>query len=87
MANEKGGTDGWKIERCYMKGTEKEMIDLICGDFFICYAPVESEKFLSLPDDLARKYKDMFKYPERFFQTENGIKAVPFKPIQRDNER
>ena len=87
MASEKGGKDGWKIERCYMKGTEKEMIDLICGDFFICYAPIDSEKFLSLPDDLARKYKDMFKYPERFFQTENGIKAVPFKPIQRDNER
>ena len=87
MASEKGGKDGWKIEKCYMKGTEKEMIDIIFGDFFICYAPIESEKFQSLPDDLAQKYKDMSKYPERFFKTENGIKAVPFKPIKRENER
>lgn len=87
MKDEKGGKDGWKIERCYMKGTEREMMDIIFGDFFICYAPFESEKYLSLPEDMMRKYRDMFKYPERFFRTDDGIKAVPYKPIQRDNER
>ena len=30
---------------------KKEMVDIICGKFFICYAPPESESFQSLPDD------------------------------------
>ena len=41
MAKEHGGKDGWKIERCYMKDdSKKQMLDVIAGKFFICYAPV-----------------------------------------------
>ena len=28
-----------------------KILDIIAGPFFICYAPIESEKFLSLPQD------------------------------------
>lgn len=87
MAAERGGKDGWKIERCYMKDESRSMIEIMAGDFFIAYAPIESEKFLSLPPDLEKKYSEKFKYPERFFKTENGIAAVPFKPIAKDKER
>lgn len=88
MADEMGGKDGWKIERCYMKDdSRREMLDIIAGKFFICYAPIESEKFLSLPDNLAQKYKEMFKYPERFYQTAKGIEAKPFKPKSLEMER
>lgn len=67
MADEHGGKDGWKIERCYMKDPEsREMVDIIFGQFFVCYAPAESEKFLSLPKELAQKYEARFKFPERF---------------------
>lgn len=85
MAAERGGKDGWKIERCYMK--EKEMIEIMAGDFFICHAPVSAARFMSLPPDLAKKYSEKFRYPENFFRTENGIKAVPFKPVSKDMER
>ncbi len=88
MANEKGGADGWKIERCYMRDDSKrEMLDIIAGKFFVCYAPIESEKFKSLPEDLARKYEQMFKYPETFVRTDEGIKAIPFKPKSKEMER
>lgn len=89
MAAEYGGENGWKIERCYMKDTSyREMVDIICGKFFVCYAPPESEKFLSLPDDMARKYKEQFKYPERFFKDFSGnIVAEPFKPKSKEHER
>lgn len=87
MADERGGKDGWKVERCYMKEDSREMIEIMAGDFFIAYAPVSSEKFLSLPDDMAKKYSEKFRYPENFFRTENGIKAVPFKPVSKDMER
>lgn len=85
MTDERGGKDGWKIERCYMK--EREMIEIMAGDFFICHAPISSEKFLSLPPDLEKKYSEKFRYPEKFVQTDKGIKAIPYKPAARDMER
>ena len=85
MAAEKGGKDGWQIERCYMK--EREMIEIMAGDFFICHAPISSEKFMSLPPDLTKKYSEKFRYPEKFVRTEDGIKAIPYKPVARDMER
>ena len=88
MAKEHGGKDGWKIERCYMKDdSKKQMLDVIAGKFFVCYAPIESETFQSLPKDLAQKYERMFKYPETFVRTQNGITAVPFKPKSKEMER
>lgn len=87
MAEEFGGKDGWKVERCYMKDDSREMIDIIAGDFFIAAAPIESESFESLTPELAKKYQEKFKNPERFFRTETGIAAVPYKPVSKDMER
>ena len=87
MADELGGKDGWKVERCYMKDDSREMIDIIAGDFFIAAAPIESESFESLTPELAKKYQEKFKNPERFFHTETGIAAVPYKPVSKEMER
>ena len=64
MYDECGTKSGWKVERCYIKDNNKEAIDVIFGPFFICYAPFEIEKFLSLPENLAKKYQDIFKNPD-----------------------
>ena len=87
MADERGGKDGWKIERCYMKENEKEIIEVMAGDFFLAYAPIEAEHFQSLPDDLMAKYREKFKFPERFAMTVNGIVATPFRPQRDEVER
>ena len=80
MADEHGGKDGWKIEKCYVKDdSNREMLDIIAGKFFIAYAPIESEKFLSMPKELARKYEEKFKYPERFYKSLDGIEAKPYR--------
>ena len=52
------------------------MQEVICGSFFICHAPVDSEEFKSLPEDMKKKYMEKFKAPERFFMTAEGINAV-----------
>ncbi|NLD19977.1 MAG: DUF3846 domain-containing protein [Clostridiales bacterium] len=57
-----------------------EMQDIIAGPFFVCYAPIESEKFLSLTPELEAKYKEKFQFPEQFFRTPEGIKAMKFIP-------
>ena len=61
--------------------------DIIFGQFFIAYAPIESENFQSLPKNLAEKYKEKFKYPERIAKVNGEIVAVPFKPVRADKER
>lgn len=76
------------IEKCYVKDdSNREMLDIIAGKFFIAYAPIESEKFLSMPKELARKYEEKFKYPERFYKSLDGIEAKPYKPVSKDMER
>lgn len=87
ISSEHGGKDGWKVERCYIKEDSREMIDIMAGTFFIAHAPIESESFESLPKNLAEKYRAKFKYPEQFFRTDDGIKAVPFKPVRDDRDR
>lgn len=81
------GENAWKIEKCYLNEASREMLDIICGKFFICHAPYEAERFQSLPPDLAEKYREKFKFPERFMRVNNEIVAVPFKPVRADKER
>lgn len=58
ICNEEGKMRGLPLNRAvYMQDNDKkEMVDIICGKFFICYAPPESESFQSLPDDMMKKY-------------------------------
>ena len=81
------GENAWKIEKCYMMEPSREIQDIICGKFFITYALFDAERFQSLPPDLAEKYREKFKYPERFMRVNNEIVAVPFKPVRADKER
>ena len=52
ICNEEGKMRGLPLNRAvYVQDNDKkEMVDIICGKFFICYAPPESESFQSLPD-------------------------------------
>ena len=81
ICNEEGKITGLPLNR----GIENEngqLIEIIAGPFFIAYAPLESEEFLSLPSDLEEKYKEKFRRPERFFKTPAGIKAVKYEPAE-----
>lgn len=78
MQDEKGGAEGWKIERCYMKESEREMIEIMAGTFFIC--DCSGENFGSLNDDQLKKYTELFKLPERFARINDEILAVPYTP-------
>ena len=74
------------IQEPYM--TEPE---IICGDFFLCYAPYDSERFLSLPKDLQEKFCEKFYYPEIFYRTDTEIIGRKYDPLpesmNRDQQR
>ena len=86
ICNEEGKMNGLPLNRAVYNEQTHEMLDIVVGDFFITYAPIESEKFLSLPKEMADKYAKLFKNPEKFFRTDDGIKAIPFSPA-KDKER
>ncbi|WP_302972283.1 DUF3846 domain-containing protein [Ruminococcus sp.] len=86
ICNEEGKISGLPLNRA-VYDSENQMIEIMAGDFFICHAPFTSEKFLSLPPDLAKKYSEKFRYPEQFVRTDKGIAAIPYKPKSKDLER
>lgn len=56
ICNEESKMNGLPLNRA-IYSEDKEMIDIIAGTFFICYAPFDSEHFLSLPENLAKKIR------------------------------
>ena len=79
MKDEHGGTNGWKIEKCYVYQDEKEIIDIIAGNFLIVNAPLESEHYESLSFGQLQKYRKKFENPEhfvRYFQIHAEIQPV-----------
>lgn len=86
ICNEEGKVNGLPLNRA-VYDSEHKIIDIIVGDFFICHAPFASEKFQSLPPDLAKKYSEKFRHPEQFVRTDKGITAIPYKPKGKDLER
>ncbi len=83
VCNEEGKLMGLPPNRA-IYGEDGCLLDVMSGTFFICYAPIESEKFLSLPPDMEKKYTEMFKSPEEFFRTSEGIKVVKTEPKGRE---
>lgn len=86
ICNEEGKMTGMPLNRA-IYGEDGQLLDIIAGPFFIAYAPIESEKFLSLPEDLKEKYMHQFKEPEAFFRTASGLKVVPMVSCRDEIER
>lgn len=89
ICDEDGKINGEELNRAiYANDASGEktpdMVDIIAGTFLLAYAPFESEKFCSLPDDLLEKYEKLFHCPEYFFRTDKGIKAAKYEPISID---
>lgn len=86
VCNEEGKINGMQLNRG-IYGEDGQLMDIIVGPFFIAYAPIESEKFLSMPDELKAKYEGKFREPEQFFRTRDGIKAIKIGAADKEYER
>lgn len=85
VCNEEGKMRGMELNRG-ISDQNGRLQDIIAGPFFICYAPVESEKFLSMPPDLEEKMRKKFEFPERFFVSGNRIQSKQSEPKKQDRE-
>ena len=84
IVNEEGKMIGLPLNRG-IRNEKGRLQDIVAGDFFICYAPIESERFLSMPPDLEKKYKEMFDLPEMFMMDGKEIKAIKYEPGGKNN--
>ena len=57
---------GYPLNRM-LTDEDGEVYDIVHGTFFLC--GLGRDNFISIPDDLAKKYAEKFKYPELFFRT------------------
>ena len=64
ICNEEGKINGLPLNRAIYDEETHEMIEIIAGDFFIVYAPQNSDSFTSLPEELMDKYYSLFLTPE-----------------------
>ncbi len=87
MKDEHGGKDGWKIERCYLYNDEKEIIDIMAGNFLIVNAPPESEHYESLSFGQLQKYRQKYENPEHIVRINGEIMAIPYKAEKQKNNR
>lgn len=79
VCNEEGKTMGLTLNRG-ITDENGQLLDIIAGDFFICYAPIESEKWLDLPPELEKKYMEKFFLPEEFRKENGKIKVTKYDP-------
>ena len=84
ICNEEGKMLGLPLNRG-IRSDEGQLQDIIAGDFFICYAPIESERFLSMPPELEEKYKEKFDLPEMFMMENGVIETIKYEPDGKNN--
>ena len=77
VCNDEGKLMGLRPNRAVFD-EDGHVLDVIRGPFFICYAPIESESFLSMPEDLEKEFQKRFDLPEIIYRTNDGFQVVRY---------
>lgn len=62
---------------------DKEILDIIAGKFFIAYAPIESESFLSMPKDLMKNMRISSGIRSVFIRRTRALKRKHISQFQK----
>ena len=72
ICHEEGKLLSLPLNRALRSPDTGEIYDIIAGDFFLCAAPQDSERFESLTDDQLERYAQIFRTPEIFLSAPGG---------------
>ena len=64
ICNDEGKLAGLPQNRPLKHPETGEIYDIVCGTFFLCSAPSDSENFESLSEELIEKYTKLFALPK-----------------------
>ena len=72
ICHEEGKLLHLPLNRALRSPDTGEIYDIIAGDFFLCAAPPDSERFESLTDNQLERYAQVFRTPELFLSGPGG---------------
>lgn len=85
ICDDEGKLTGRPLNRALRDEDTKEIYDIIAGTFFVCSC--KEPRYTSLSTDQQRRYLNLYKWPETFFNINGKIAAVPIKPRDRGEAR
>lgn len=76
VCNDEGKLMALPANRALRDGDGK-LYDIVCGTFFLCGAPPDSEDFISLTTEQMERYQQRFLHPELFLNLGGEILCLP----------
>ena len=56
-----------------------QIYDIVCGTFFLCGAPADSDHFIGLTPEQIKQYQEQFHTPEMFWGVNGRIVCLPME--------
>lgn len=60
-----------------LRDKDGQIYDIVCGTFFLCGAPADTDHFTSLTWEQIERYRKLFYTPEMFWGMDGHIVCIP----------
>lgn len=77
ICNDEGKLLNLPLNRA-LRDSNGAIYDIVVGTFFLCTAPVDSDRFESLTDEQSQTCLERFAMPERFIMVNGDIFVLPY---------
>ena len=77
ICNEEGKLLNLALNRA-LRDDEGNVYDIISGTFFLCAAPLDSDRFVGLTDQQVETYMKRFAMPEMFLNVGGDLFVLPY---------
>ena len=77
ICNEEGKLMNLPLNRA-LRDDEGNVYDIISGTFFLCAAPLDSDRFVGLTDQQVETYMKRFAMPEMFLNVGGDLFVLPY---------
>ena len=77
IANEEGKLLNLPLNRA-LRDDEGNVYDIISGTFFVCAAPLDSDRFVGLTDQQVKTFMERFSMPEMFLNVGGDLFVLPY---------
>ena len=77
ICNEEGKLLNLPLNRA-LRDDEGNVYDIISGTFFVCAAPLDSDRFEGLTDQQVKTYIERFATPEMFLNVGGDLFVLPY---------
>ncbi|MBD5153717.1 MAG: DUF3846 domain-containing protein [Oscillibacter sp.] len=78
VCNDEGKVMGLPANRG-LRDKDGQIYDIVCGTFFMCGAPGDSDHFTSLTPEQIERYQEQFYTPEMFWGMDGRIVCLPLE--------